>query len=552
MKKTLFSYIWIPLLLLLLSIPVILPFAHAGYFPSHDGEWAIVRLADMFREIRDHQFPPRYSGNLNFGYGYPLFNFAYPLPYYLGLIIYLFKFSFINSIKLVFALSTVFSIVFMYLASREFWGNKWAGFGSALLFAYLPYRLVDLYVRGSIGETVAFAFFPFLFFCVVRIYRNPKHILYIPLIGFGIAGLVLSHNIMATFFLPILLLFAIMLMLKNYKNYIFPFGSSLVLGIASSAFFWLPALAEKHLILLAKIPIADRSINYVTLPELLFRPWGYGIPEAVTGGFTYQIGWPQVVVFISVAVFLLRGWVIKKHSVEHARVAGGLLFAAGVMILMMFSFTDIIWRAVPLLKEINYPWTLLGPIGFVVCFVAGYLCTVKINWVKQVTLALSILAVALYLPFAKPQMFTYYDNNYYATNDATTTSSSEYTPLWVRERPLQRPLQKVELLSASGTISNLRYNSKSTTFTVQSDRPATVRINTIYYPGWKVFVDGLTVLPNYTNPRGVMDVAIAVGTHSVVAKFGETPLREAADFVSVAAGIVLLGLLGVSFRKVRK
>ncbi|MDE2026128.1 MAG: hypothetical protein KGJ07_06545 [Patescibacteria group bacterium] len=551
-NKQIVSVVWISLVLLLIAVPIVLPFVHVGYFPSHDGEWAVVRLADMFREIRDHQFPPRYSGNLNFGYGYPLFNFAYPLPYYFGLLIYMFKFSFINSIKLVFAVSTFISVIFMYLASKEFWGNKWAGFASSLLFAYLPYRLVDLYVRGSIGETVAFAFFSFLFFCAVRMHKNPKQIFYVPLTGLAIAGLVLSHNIMATFFLPIFVLFFACLAWNNYKEYIVPFVSSVFLGIAVSAFFWLPALSEKHLILLSKIPIADRTINYVALRDLLFRPWGYGIPEAATGGFTYQIGWPQIIVFLIVAGFLIINAVKKKTFSEQFRTAIFLTFAVIVMTAMLFSFTNIIWKTVPLLKEINYPWTLLGPIGFIISFASGYLCTLKMKRVKQEVLVLGIFAVALYLPFAKPEKFTYYDNNYYATNDATTTSSSEYTPLWVTERPLQRPAEKVELISGFGTISGLVYDSKLTSFTVVVKQPVTARINTIYYPGWKVFVDGVNVIPSYANPRGVMDIVVPIGTHTVRAVFGETPLRGISDGVSIGAVLMCLGLMGFSLRKVKK
>ena len=82
-----------------ICIPVILPYFHSGYFPSHDGEWAVVRAGEMFREIRDHQFPPRYSGVLNFGYGYPLFNFAYPFPYYVSTLFHFLKLGFTDSIK---------------------------------------------------------------------------------------------------------------------------------------------------------------------------------------------------------------------------------------------------------------------------------------------------------------------------------------------------------------------------------------------------------------------------------------------------------------------
>src|SRR5258708_2602213 len=97
------------------SVPLIVPYLHSGYFPTHDGEWAVVRLGDMYRELKDLQFPARYSGNLNFGYGYPLFEFAYPLPYYLGFFIHLFHISFVNSMKILFVLTVPFSFFGMFL-----------------------------------------------------------------------------------------------------------------------------------------------------------------------------------------------------------------------------------------------------------------------------------------------------------------------------------------------------------------------------------------------------------------------------------------------------
>src|SRR3989344_4474636 len=173
MKKIL-----IVLLCILISFPAILPFFHVGYFPTHDGEWAVVRLGDMFRTLRDLQIPPRYSGNLNYGWGYPLFNFAYPFPYYLGLIIHLLGVGFVDTIKLIFALTIPVSAFFMYLSSRNFWKNDLAGIVSAVLYLYFPYRLVDLFVRGSIGESVAFAIFPFVLFCLIKLLDKQKNIIY--------------------------------------------------------------------------------------------------------------------------------------------------------------------------------------------------------------------------------------------------------------------------------------------------------------------------------------------------------------------------------------
>ena len=101
MKKSLQFYLGVLFFSIIISIPLLIPYLHSGYFPTHDGEWAVVRLSDMFREVRDFQFPPRYSGNLNFGYGYPLFNFAYPFPYYIGIVIHMLGFGFVDTIKII-------------------------------------------------------------------------------------------------------------------------------------------------------------------------------------------------------------------------------------------------------------------------------------------------------------------------------------------------------------------------------------------------------------------------------------------------------------------
>src|SRR3989344_4874161 len=141
MKPSFIYYLKILAVVFVISLPIVFPYLKPGYFPTHDGEWAVVRLSDMFRELRDFQIPPRYSGDLNFGYGYPLFNFVYPLPYYLGLVIHFFGLGFVDSIKSLFFLSVPLSAFFMFLASRKVWQNTQAGLISATLYAYFPYRI---------------------------------------------------------------------------------------------------------------------------------------------------------------------------------------------------------------------------------------------------------------------------------------------------------------------------------------------------------------------------------------------------------------------------
>jgi len=535
------AYFYIILFLLIISLPVILPFFHQGYFPTHDGEWAVVRMAEMFREIRDHQFPARYSGYLNFGYGYPLFNFAYPFPYYLGTGLHLLGFGFVDSVKIIFAMTVPLSALFMFLASRELWGSILAGFSSALLYIYLPYRMVDLYVRGSIGESLAFVFFAAIFYILVKIINNHHSKSLIAIGAIFFAMLIITHNIMAILFTLVFGLFSIcFIAIERKKEIILPLLILFFFGLSLSAFFWMPAIAEKKNILLSVVPITDRNLYYVDAKELIVPSWGFGSPTD-KNGFSYQLGLPQLAVLVLSVLLLIFSWLKnKRDSLKEtkSRYAAILVLILFILIFFLFPQSDLIWR-LPLLSEINYPWTMLAPIGFLISLLSGFLVQ-KAGFIKYLLLALSVISVFLFLPFARPQSYLNRGDEFYMTNDSTTTSSIEYTPLWVKNLPNKRPDKKVEVIRGDGKISNVIYNSKKLSFNITANNEVGVRVNTIYYPGWKLFIDGKQAKINYKNDNGVMDVLLTKENSLVKFVFSETSFRFFANFISVVS---MLGLL---------
>jgi hypothetical protein len=534
----------IPLfIVIIICIPVVLPYFHAGYFPTHDGEWAVIRLGDMFRTLRDLQFPARYSGALNFGYGYPLFNFTYPFPYYLGILFYIPIHSFILSIKTMFILSVFLSGIFMYFASNELWKNRTSGLVSAILYIYLPYRMVDLYVRGSIGESLSFVIFPLILYLGLKLFISPfaRHTVFF--LSISIAVLVMTHNIMTVLFLPVLLIFMFVRIISEKRyDVLQSFVLCLVLGFSASSFFWFPALFEKNNILLSKIPIADRSLYFVNLRQLLIPSWGYGIPTD-QGGFSYQLGLIQSVTIlltlIVVGARLFKNKLLQPTAVKYA---GILLTVYLLCFIMLFSFTLPLWKIVPLLKEINYPWTLLSQLGFITAILGGFL-VLQGKYMKYLLIAFVILAIILVFPYAKPERFIQHDDNYYLTNEATTTSSSELMPIWVKEFPNKHYKDKVEVLSGDAEVGNLAFNSKKLTFNYKATSDTVFRINTIYYPGWKVYVDNELVKENHLNPQGVIEVSASKYRSHVSLYFGETITRTAADCLSIFALMVLLFIL---------
>src|SRR3989344_4063575 len=192
-------------ILLLLMIPSIWFLLLPGFFESDDGEWMVIRFSAFYQALADGQFPVRFLGRLNNGYGYPVADFLYPGFMYLGIPIHILGLNFTDTIK-------------------------------ALFVVYAPYHIFDLYKRGSIGELLAITILPFILWQAER--KSPA----CRQAGFfwttaGISFLILSHNTLAVLFLGVLILYFLLdiLISKNKMAMIYKHGSELLLGIGFSS-----------------------------------------------------------------------------------------------------------------------------------------------------------------------------------------------------------------------------------------------------------------------------------------------------------------------------
>ena len=141
--------------LLLVTLFVVWPLGVRGFFISDDGDWMIIRLSAFYQSLREGQFPVRFLGRLNYGYGYPVANFLYPGFLYVGSFIKSFGFSFVDTTKIILAGSVIgASLCLFFWLRRRF--SALSSFLGAIGFVFSPYLAFDLYTRGSVGEIVAF------------------------------------------------------------------------------------------------------------------------------------------------------------------------------------------------------------------------------------------------------------------------------------------------------------------------------------------------------------------------------------------------------------
>ncbi len=191
--------------LILISVLPLSALIHSGLPITHDGQDHVARIANFYLSLSEGNIVPRWASNLNWGYGHPILMFLYPLPSYFASLFHLLGFSLVDSVKSVFGFSYILSFFFMFLWLRQFLG-KFPALTGSVIYIYAPYRFVDLYVRGAIGEHVAFIFLPLICYFILKTYIAKKNqAFYFLGLCLASSGLILSHNAISLVFFPFVL-----------------------------------------------------------------------------------------------------------------------------------------------------------------------------------------------------------------------------------------------------------------------------------------------------------------------------------------------------------
>ena len=149
-----------PWLVLLFCLFAVLPLAGPDYFfGTHDGLHSVFFLTEFDAAIRDGVWYPGWGTDHALGYGYPSFVYYSPLAYYAAEAFHLLGAGMVASVKWIWALSTFGAGLAMYALARTLLDRKRALL-AAVVYVYVPYHLVNAYVRGDLREYASLAWLP--------------------------------------------------------------------------------------------------------------------------------------------------------------------------------------------------------------------------------------------------------------------------------------------------------------------------------------------------------------------------------------------------------
>lgn len=523
-------------ILVVISLMPLLDLLHPGLPKGHDTPDHVARIANFYQSLSEGNFIPRWAGNLNWGYGHPILMFLYPLPSYIASLFHAVGFSFVDSTKLVFGVAYIASLLAMYLFASTALGSL-PGLFAAVLYGFAPYRFVDLYVRGAIGEHVAFIFPPLIFYGLLRVARNNRETLGGVIIALTMAGLLLSHNAIVLMMLPLILMYALYLCFFEAKNrirFLSLVSCLLFFGFLLSAFFWMPAFFEGKYTLRDIVTKGDFSARFVPWQWFFVSPWNYG------GGneFTKEIGLPQWLGAASAIIVFIR---IKSHRLKWF--IGGSLVSIVLSLWLMTDSAGFVWDKVTLLQKFQFPWRFLT----IPVIASPILSAIVLTYIPKrfhlfiVFCLLSIIAITT-APMWRAKEYVVKPEQFYSGIYNGTTDTGESSPIWSIRFMEHRPKAVYETIEGEAMIVPGFRNSTRHEFTVSAKTDARIVDNTLYFPGWSVLVDDQKIPVEFQDPtyRGLMTFLVSAGEHRIVVDFGETKLRKMANVLSLGGLIILI------------
>ncbi|HFQ93024.1 MAG TPA: hypothetical protein ENK32_03370, partial [Anaerolineae bacterium] len=354
------------LLLTLFAAPALQPLLSRQFTCGFDNNfhlWRAVQLGDL---LRNGVFYSRWAPQMAHGYGYPLYLFQSPLSAYLAAVFNLIGFDWVTAVHLTYGLGILGSGWAMWLLARDLWGEKGALL-AAVAYIYAPYHLYVAYYRASLSETVAWAIIPLVLWGLLRWQmRGEGKGLVTAVLAF--AALVLTHDVTAYIFLPFIVgWIAALAWLKQSRSALWRGVTAVALGIGLSAFFWLPAIAERSAIQFARANSAWPFLynnNFLPLDQLLPLPRNAD-PLLLND-------WPQRGLGLVLAGLAILGLLIAWRKMPGARKLTAFLgLALAGYTFLSAALSQPLWNALPPLQAFQFPWRFLSPAVLAAALLTG-------------------------------------------------------------------------------------------------------------------------------------------------------------------------------------
>lgn len=473
-------------------------------------------------QLRAGELYPRWLLGINDGLGSPSFFVYGPFPFYIMALLDPWPAGLPwKAYGVVAFLALLCSAVaaFLWLSTLA---DATAALAGSVLYMLMPYHLtIDFYRRSALPECWGLACIPLVLYFTARVISQKRY----SIIGLAVsyALLIFSHlfSVLMFSFLPL----AVALVNSEKGERLRSFcrvGFAMLLGAGLSSVYLFPALFHEQYISSARLitlPKYDWTANFLRFGRGLF------VHDSETPEFMQKVSWLALCTIVPTA---LCGAIVAKFAPSEVRKKASFwLGVCGLTLFIMSKASWPVWRLLPRLQEIQFPWRF-NALFCVVALPIFAFAVAKIprlagRWRLLPSAIISATAITWLLAYAA--VWSRYDvrTSLQGSDSNRFVDSDPLFPAWsmpgIDEASARRASSdpRVRFREGEGSATVLTWKPRQINFRASSAAGGWVMVNQFYYPQWNAELStsatGLELRPSL--PGGLVEILVPSGNQEV-------------------------------------
>lgn len=362
---------------------------------GHDIYFHLMRIEGLAQGLGAGEFPVRIQPTWYDGYGYAVSVFYSDLFLYPAALLRLLGISLQDAYKVYVVLCNVATTLISGYSFGKIFRKREIGVFGSCLYTLAPYRLVNLYTRGALGEYTGMIFWPLLIYACVLLLNEDRNKVQLQkgavLMGISMAGMLQSHMLTAEIACMVLLLLVVVYCRRIFHKEVMLAGCGAVAAaLGLSAWFLIPFL---DYMLFGRFNINSIRNNDIMIQRQgaflsqVFAIFDNAVGQSLDAGagtagdFTQGAGLSLMLSVIILMLLCIWGY-LKQEERRNRQIT---ITAAGLGVLMVVMSTlyfpwDRLCRISRIFRyiivKIQFPWRFTGvAVGLLVvvwCAVLNY------------------------------------------------------------------------------------------------------------------------------------------------------------------------------------
>jgi hypothetical protein len=534
------------------SVALLAPFFRLGTASGHDIAFHMASWLDVASQWKQGILFPRWTEWANFGFGEPRFIFYPPLSWLFGAL--LGTILPWQSVAAVFiGCVQTFAGLSAYALFRRLADSRFAALLGTACFAANPYSLLIIYMRSDFAELLAIAIFPLVMLATLRLIgllpgETDLQFRKIVFFAMPFCAIWLSNapaSVIATY--SVALLFLVAALQQRSVSVLVDGAAGMVLGLGLASFYLIPAIYEQRWVqisaaLYGGLTPADNFLYART-------------SDAEHDAFNRIASHIAVLLALWAICAALTAW-RAFHRVNVGNLKSNHFVLLAVLslsaIVLMFPVANILWRFLPELRFVQFPWRWMSIIALCALIFTAPAARASLRWAWFFLAAVTIAASAHYLV-----KHAWWDTEDMPALQAAMKDgigfegTDEYDPAGDDHADLPQRQPRAHILrrdsgplmqNEPGVIVE-KWNAEHRALRVVSKTPANVALRLLKYPAWRITVNGAAVTASHSKGTAEMIVPVPAGESELRVDFARTTDRRLGGWISTASLITSLSIL---------